>query len=202
MFSLRNYFVFLLMILSFQSLAQKKESKVVTLERINTLEEAEAYVQKHPKARIGRFNRNIDSIEFKEISKNYRIGDIFYGKKLTYKLLKQEIEPIYSCQFLVFDGTQLSKQTIDSLRIDVLSKAKNGMPFYALVEIMKRTGNAKGGDTGWFHKEKMGTEFVSQLTSHNVGDIFQLDDVANQKYYVIFKNTNESFAQSWVFIAM
>lgn len=202
MHSLKYCLIFILAIFSFQSLAQKKEKKVVTLSRINSIEEAEEYVKKNPKARVGRFNRTIDSIEYKEISKNYRVGDIFFGKKVTYKLLKQESEPIYSCQYIVFDGNQLPKQTIDSLRISLLNQAKNGVPFYSLIETMKRKVNAKGGDSGWFHKERLGTEFVGQLISHNVGDIFLLDDVANQKYYVVYKNANESFAQSWVFIAM
>lgn len=202
MFRLKNCLIVMFAVVASQSLAQKTEKKIVTLARINSIEEAEAYVQKNPKARVGRFNRNIDSVEYKEISKNYRIGDIFFGKKLTYKLLKQESETIYSCQYIVFDGTQLPKHTIDSLRITLLNQAKSGVPFYSLIETMKRTVNSKGGDSGWFHKEKMGTEFISQLISHQIGDIFLLDDNAKQMYYVVYKNTNESFAQSWVFIAM
>lgn len=180
-------------------------SKKETLKRINTLEQAQSFLEKAEpsKGAIGRFNSIIDSVEYKEITRDYKIGDVFFGKKLTYKILKKEKEVIYRCQYIHIDGNVYSKAQADSIRSQIISKYHSGIAFDKLAaQHSSATAGKKGGDSGWFHKEKMGETMYRSLEEHSKGQLFTVDDPASNSYYVVVKSHNELQADSWVYITL
>lgn len=180
-------------------------SKMETLKKVNTLEQAESLLKKlDPKyGSIGRFNSVVDSVEYKEICRDYKIGDVFFGRKLTYKILQKEKEVIYRCQYIYFDASLYTKEKADSLRNDIIAKYNSGTSFEKL-SMQYPSGNTakKGGDSGWFHQEKMGAEFSQSIANHSRGQIFTFDDPQNKGYYVVLKSHNEMQADSWVYITL
>lgn len=199
---LMRFFFFLFISLSGISVFAQGNSKTEALKKIKTVEQAEAFIKKldTKSGSIGRFNAIVDSTEYKEISKNYKAGDIFFGKRSTYKLLEKEQEIVYRCQYIYLDGNQFSKEKIDSLRNEILTKFKSGTSFKTLSDLYSMDGNKKGGDLGWFHKEKMGAEFGASVAEHAKGQIFTCDADSKKAYYVILKTHIEMPADSWVYI--
>lgn len=179
-------------------------SKTETLKRIKTVEQAELLLKKlePEKGFIGRFNCMIDSVEYKEINTNYKIGDVFFGKKLTYKVLKKEKEEIYRCQYIFLDGNKYSKEKADSLRNDIIAKHHAGASFDKLAALYPSPGAKKGGDSGWFHKERMGHAFSQAVADHSRGQVFTFDDAEKKGYYVVLKSHSEIQADSWVYITL
>lgn len=180
-------------------------SKMETLKKIKTVEQAESLLKKmDPRnGAIGRFNSVIDSVEFKEITRDYKIGDVFFGRKLTYKILSKEKEVIYRCQYICLDGNAYSKEKADSVRQEILSKFHSGIPFEKLVaQYAGKDATRKGGDSGWFHKEKMGTTFSQAMENHSKGQVFNIDDPEKKAYYIVLKSHSEITADSWVYITL
>ncbi len=179
-------------------------SKIETLKRIKTVEQAESLLKKLDpnNGSIGRFNCVIDSVEYKEITQNYKIGDVFFGKKLTYKVLQKEKEVIYRCQYIYLDGKTYSKEKADSVRNDIISKHHSGTSFEKLAALYPSVHTKKGGDSGWFHKEKMGAGFSQAVADHSRGQIFTFDDPEKKGYYVVLKSHSEMQADSWVYITL
>ncbi len=178
--------------------------KMEALKKIASVNQAESYIQRNgpTSARIGNFSRIIDSVEYKEIEANYQVGDIFYYKKATIKILGNTVEPLSRCQYIVLDGNKMTKPQIDSLRNEIISKFGAGMPFKNLADQFSMEAKKNGGDSGWFHKNRMGEAFCKELTYKKIGDVFLFDNVEKNKYYVVLKTHAELYADSWVFVAM
>ncbi len=178
--------------------------KMEALKKINSVSQAELYIQHHgpTSARIGNFSRIIDSTEYKEIEANYKVGDIFYYKKATIKILGNAVEPLSRCQYIVLDGNKMDKSKIDSLRGEIITKFNAGMPFKNLANQFSMELKPNGGDSGWFHKSRMGEGFCKDLTYKKIGDIFLFDNIEKNKFYIVLKTHAELYADSWVFVAM
>ena len=178
--------------------------KIEALKKINSVSDAQQYIKNHgpTSAKIGNFSRKIDSLEYKEIESNYKVGDIFYYKKWTVKILCNAIEPIFRCQYIVLDGNKWTSYQVDSIRNEVLTKYANGMPFKNLAIQYSMETKVNGGDSGWFHQTRMGEAFCKNLSYKKIGEIFLFDDVEKKKYYVVLKTHSEQYADSWVFVAM
>ena len=148
-------FVFLA---GFPAWSQGNSSRTEILKKIRTVEEAEKMLAKlDPNfMSIGRFNAIVDSVEYKEITRNYKIGDVFFGRKSTYKILKKEKETVYRCQYIFLDGNVHSQQKIDSLSNEIIARFQSGTSFRTLSDRYSMDGNKNGGELGWFHKERMG----------------------------------------------
>jgi hypothetical protein len=179
-----------------------KRSKAI--KKINTVAQAEAFIKKNgtTSARIGYFNRIIDSVEYKEIKAAFRVGDVFFDKRLIYKIIGNEEEPLFRCEYLVFDGNKMSKNTIDSLRSEIIKQYKSGVLFKSLAKQYSIGGKLSEGNSGWFRTSKMGEEFCIVLDYKDIGDIYLYDDSVKNVYYVVLKTHSVLCADSWVFVAM
>ncbi len=178
--------------------------KMEALKKIASVNQAESYIQRNgpTSARIGNFSRIIDSVEYKEIEANYKIGDIFYYKKATIKIIGNAIEPLARCQYIFFDGNKLSKSEIDSLRNDIMSKFSAGVPFKNLSNQFSMEGKLNGGDSGWVHKIKFGNLFCNELTYRKIGDIYLFNNTEKKAFYVVLKTHSDLYADSWLYVAM
>lgn len=178
--------------------------KIEALKKITSVNDVEAYTKRNgpTSARLGNFSRIIDSVEYKEIEANYKVGDIFYYRKSTIKLLGNSIEPLSRCQYIVLDGNKMTLAQIDSLRNEIITKFAAGMPFKNLADQFSMEAKKNGGDSGWFHKNKMGEAFCKELTYRKIGDIFLFNNAEKNKYYVVLKTHAELYADSWVYVAM
>jgi hypothetical protein len=199
-----RFYVMFFALTNFSIVFGQGGKKMEALKKINSVSQAELYIQHHgpTSARIGNFSRLIDSIEYKEIEANYKVGDVFFGKKATYKILGNQAEPLFRCQYIVFDGTKMDKSKIDSLRSEIIAKFNAGIPFNNLANQFSMEVKPNGGDSGWFHKSRMGEAFCKDLTYKKMGDIFLFDNVAKNKYYIVLKTHAELYADSWVYVAM
>lgn len=198
-------FLLFLVLTSFSSVFGQGGKKMEALKKINSATEAEEYINRHgsTSARIGNFSRLIDSTEYKEIEANYKVGDVVFYKKYTIKILGSAIEPLFRCQYIVLDGNKMNKAKIDSLRNDITTKFNAGMPFKSLAyQYSMDLKTTDGGDSGWFHKSRMGEAFCKDLLYKKIGDLFLFDNVEKKKYYVVLKTHAELYADSWVFVAM
>jgi hypothetical protein len=204
MISIRVLFIFLFTILISKPANCQGGKKVEALKKMTSVNDVVAYTQRNgpTSARLGNFSRLIDSVEYKEIEANYKVGDIFYYKKSTIKILGNTVEPLSRCQYIVLDGNKMSKSQIDSLRSELLSKFGAGMPFKNLANQFSMEGKLNGGDSGWFHKSRMGDLFCKELTYKKLGEIYLFDNVEKNKYYVVLKTHAELYADSWVYVAM
>jgi hypothetical protein len=111
-------------------------------------------------------------------------------------------EPLFRCQYIVLDGNKMNKAKIDSLRNEITTKFNAGMPFKSLANQYSMDVKTKDGDSGWFHKSRMGEAFCKDLLYKKIGDFFLFDNVEKNKYYVVLKTHAELYADSWVFVAM
>ncbi len=194
------FFILINELCAFSQGGKKREA----LKKINTIAQAEAFIKKNgpTSARMGNFTRIIDSIEYKEIKATFRVGDIFYDKRATYKILANEEEPLTRCQYILFDGHKMSKNKIDSLRILLLKQHNSGFPFKSLVKQFSLDSSLNAQDSGWFRKDKMGELFFKELSYRNIGDMFLFDYSDKKEFYVVLKTHEVLCADSWVFIAM
>ena len=181
----------------------QNSKKIKALKKINTVEQAEAFINKNgtTSARIGNFNRIIDSVEYKEIKAAFRVGDIFFDKRLIYKIIGNEEEPLFRCEYIVFDGNKISKNTIDSLRSEIIKQYRSGVFFKSLAKQYSIDGRLSQGNSGWFRTSKMGQEFCDELDSMEIGDIYLYDDSVKKNYYIVLKTHAVLCADSWVFVA-
>jgi parvulin-like peptidyl-prolyl isomerase len=178
--------------------------KMEALKKINSVAQAEEYINRHgsTSARIGNFSRLIDSTEYKEIEANYKVGDVVFYKKYTIKILGGATEPLFRCQYIVLDGNKMNKAKIDSLRNEITTKFNAGIPFKSLANLYSMDVKTNDGDSGWFHKSRMGEAFCKDLLYKKIGDLFLFDNVEKKKYYIVLKTHAELYADSWVFVAM
>jgi hypothetical protein len=198
-------FILLFLILINQAfLFAQNSKKIKALKKINTVAQAEAFIKKNgpTSARIGNFNRIIDSVEYKEIKAAFRVGDVFFDKRLIYKIIGNEEEPLFRCEYLVFDGNKMSKNTIDSLRSEIIKQYQSGVLFKSLAKQYSIGGKLSEGNSGWFRTSKMGEEFCIVLDYKDIGDIYLYDDSVKNVYYVVLKTHSVLCADSWVFVAM
>ena len=197
-------FLMVFALANFSSVFGQGGKKMEALKKINSVAQAEEYINRHgsTSARIGNFSRLIDSTEYKEIEANYKVGDVVFYKKYTIKILGGATEPLFRCQYIVLDGNKMNKAKIDSLRNEITTKFNAGMPFKSLANQYSMDVKTKDGDSGWFHKSRMGEAFCKDLLYKKIGDFFLFDNVEKNKYYVVLKTHAELYADSWVFVAM
>lgn len=175
-----------------------QESLEQQLDSVSTQEQATQFLKenKPKKGKIFTFN--------KEKHKTRLANDLFNlsegGKKVIrtdfkktfYKVIdKSEIDFI-KFSIIVFDAAD---EEAISKRDKVLAQYREGYRFKDLAKhnSIGRTAN-KGGDTGWIKAGEMSTAFDEEAfnKSHAVDEIFAIDDVENQKYYLVIKTEDRT----------
>ncbi|WP_179020107.1 peptidylprolyl isomerase [Winogradskyella forsetii] len=113
-------------------------------------------------------------------------------KKTFYKVIdKAEVDYI-KFSIIVFDA---SDDQALSKRDKVLSQYNQGYRFKDLAKhnSIDRTAK-KGGDTGWIKAGDMSKAFddIAFAEKHDIDAIFPIDDLENQKYYLVIKTENRT----------
>jgi|GEM_PF-1277159 len=203
MFSLNKAFAVIVCVCAFgHGMAQSGVSRTDQLKKVKTVEQAQRYLEKtgQKSGYIGRFNSVVDSVEFKEISRKFELGEVFYAKTSIYKLLEKESEQVYRCQYIYFDGNVHSKEEIDSLRNQIIRRYRAQENFTELVSQYTMKNPDKSGDSGWFYADKMAPEFSFAVSDHLKGQIFTCDVEEKKAYYVILKTHLDKQSESWIYI--
>jgi parvulin-like peptidyl-prolyl isomerase len=115
-----------------------------------------------------------------------RKGDIVKIENITYKILDTGAMKIFRVSYIYLDGSQLSLESIDSIRKEIISKYKKGVSFEALAEQYTMDGNT-AGDTGYFGENMMVAEFEDAIRQHKRGDVFTVDIPSHNWYHVVKK---------------
>jgi parvulin-like peptidyl-prolyl isomerase len=111
-------------------------------------------------------------------------------EKTYYKLIERTQVLHHRVSYIILDGEKKSLQEISTLRNDIISKYRQGVPFEDLAKRYSMDMNAKrGGDSGWLANGDMTPEFENQVANshYKVGDIFTVDIPSRKWYYVVLK---------------
>ena len=116
-------------------------------------------------------------------------------KKTYYKVIdKAEVDYI-KFNIIVIDASKTTVEEAIEKRNKVLAQYHEGYRFKDLAKHYS-TGNTakKGGDTGWIKAGEMSAAFddVAFNENHAIDDIFSIDDVENEKYYLAIKTENKT----------
>jgi PPIC-type PPIASE domain len=183
--------IFLLsMILSTVSFGQARQG----FSQIKTVAQAEDFIQKNPKADVKVFviTSSDDTSEIVLPLYNKKVGFSFRIDNIDYKILEIDSTLSYRVNYIFLNGEQLSKQQIDSLRSEIISKYKSGANYFELVQQYNMDINING-DTNWFTENMMVKEFEDAVKKHKKGDIFTVDTPSHNWYHVVLKTHDDTF---------
>ncbi|MDX1277544.1 peptidylprolyl isomerase [Oceanihabitans sediminis] len=184
---------FLLLALFFSITIFGQESEFKEFDAITSTEEAETYIKekksKHNKIIV--FNEESHKTAFaEELFKKGRTTVENATEKIKYKVVEKNTTTKYRVSYIFFDGLKMTVSQINKLRDKILIKYKQGVPFSRLAKQYSMDNNAnRGGDLGWFESGLTHPTFEAEITnsSYSVGDVFPVDIVQNQWYYIVLK---------------
>lgn len=155
------------------------------LDKINSLEEAEGFIQLNPKAEIRTLEITNDSLDY------YKSR--FLEKDMIDKNRIVKTEPIVSMRvsYIYLDGSKLSIYDITKKREQIIKLYKKGKSFEELVAIYNMDSNVNKGDLGWFNEGVMHKTFEDAIKNHKKNDLFEVDIPENKWYYVVFKTYDD-----------
>jgi hypothetical protein len=184
----------LLLIFLFSSLAQFSFGQILN---IKTLAQAEAWMRANPKSngKLITLESKTDTSEILRPLYNKKNGFTFRIGDLSYKILQIDSTLSFRVSYIYFSGEHLSKNQIDSLRQDVISRYRAGENFFDLVRQYNMDMNING-DTGWFTEGMMVKEFEKEVRSHKRGDIFTVDTPEQNWYHVVLKTFDDTYIKT------
>lgn len=112
-------------------------------------------------------------------------------EKIYYKVIEKTHVPCYRVSYIYLDGTKLSIEDINLLRVNIIKKHMNGIPFDFLAQQFSMDDSAKkGGDSGWFKEGDKLFDFEKNVAQGNyqLEDVFIVDSPENSSYYVILQS--------------
>jgi hypothetical protein len=121
-----------------------------------------------------------------------KAGFTFKIDVYSYKLLEFDSALSFKVNYIYLSGDAWSKIQIDSLRSEIISKYRNGTPFFELAMQYNMDGNTTG-QLDWFQENMMMPEFETAVKSHKKGDIFIVDIPTKQWYHVVLKVEDDTF---------
>lgn len=181
----------LVLLLSIASYSQESISR--ELDSILNIDQAEMYLANNPSkgSKLISFNEEKHKTTLaKELFERGR-STVESDFKIThYKVVESNNNLHYRFSYIVFNGENMSKSEIFTLRSQIMTKFENGMPFNKLAMQYSEDSNARrGGDSGWL---KQGTlhpkieDFV--ITSPmSIGNLATFDIPENHMHYLILK---------------
>ncbi|MFD2823696.1 peptidylprolyl isomerase [Lacinutrix iliipiscaria] len=160
---------------------------------IINMEDAEDYLKVHK----SKYNK---IIVFNEEKHQTALAiDLFNGgtttvesetERVKYKVIEKSTVTNHRVSYIFFDGLKMTVSEINALRDKILVKYKEGTPFSMLASQYSMDNNAsRGGDLGWFEAGLTHPTFESEITNpqYSVGDVFTIDIVQKQWYYIVLK---------------
>lgn len=162
------------------------------LKAVTSIDEANEFVKKNMKseAALLTISSNNDKSEISSELYSKNEGDIFSIGKYKYKVIELENDKMYKAVTIYLNGSEMSAQSIDSLRKIIISKYKKGTSFENLVQEYSMDGNPCG-DLGWFTEGTVAKEFETAVIKHKKNDIFTADVPSSKWYFVVLKNTDD-----------
>ena len=109
--------------------------------------------------------------------------------KTHYKIIDKYEIPYHRYSYVYLDGRDKSDSEMKQLQTKIISKYNEGFKFKDLAKRFSMDVNAnRGGDLGWFTKDKSTTELQDAILNENDGkDIFTLEFPDKQAYYVVVR---------------
>lgn len=175
-----------------------QESLEQQLDSISTSEEATQFLKenKSKKGKLFTFNKKMHKTRLANdlfnLSKGGKKVIRTDFKKTFYKVIDKAEVDYMKFSIIVFDAADEGSM---AKRKKVLSLYNKGYKFkdLAIHNSIDRTAK-KGGDTGWIKAGEMPLAFdeVAFNENHSINEIFSIDDVENQKYYLVIKTENKT----------
>ena len=183
----------LLVTLLFTITISAQDAQTKDFDSIVNMEEAKEYIKekKSEKNKIITFNeaKHQTSLAI-DLYKNGAATVKSDIEKTKYKVIEKSTTTNYRVSYIFFDGLKMTVSQINATRDKIRTKYKEGTPFSELAKQYSMDGNANhGGDLGWFEKGITHPTFEAEITNniYKVGDVFTIDIVQNQWYYVVLK---------------
>jgi len=199
MIMIKKHFYILLFFCFYFSFSQTDIKQLKTdLELVTDIKSAKQFIKDNPnvKAKIYTYNeeKHNNSLSKKMFSKT--IGASFETEEQSantlYKIISITPTLHYRASYIFLDGKKLKISAIDSLRTIIMSKLNSGQQFNQLAGKYSMDRNAiRGGDLGWFTKNKASKEFISSLNNNTPNTIFSLDLFKSKKHYIINKTEQQ-----------
>ena len=101
--------------------------------------------------------------------------------------------------YIYLDGDKFTKSEIDSLRQSIINKYNNGVSFLELSAKYNMDGNLFG-DTKWFTKNMMVSEFEEAVIKHKKNDIFIVDKPDYKWYHIVLKTYADTYIKTLTFL--
>ena len=186
-------FRFLFFTVLFSTSIFGQESLTRDLDSILNIDQAQMYLANNP----SKGNKLISFNEEKH--KTTLAKDLFARGRSTvesdfkithYKVVESNNNLHYRFSYILFDGENLSKSEIASLRSQIMTKFENGMPFNKLAAKYSMDTNARrGGDSGWLKQGSLDPEIEDAVINSptSIGDLMTFDIPEKNKYYLILK---------------
>lgn len=156
----------------------------VDLSNVNSIADAQVFIEENPSvfAMTDYISTTKDSVSY------YRDQINLKTEREQKKFL--EVKPIVSMKlnYIFFDGSQLSKATIDLKRKEILELYKKGATSDELVAQFTMDRNVKpGGNFGWIDELAVEPTFREAVKRHKKNDVFIVDVPDKKWYYIVFK---------------
>lgn len=175
-----------------------------TAEKINTLstiEEAEAYFEKHPEAEGEIFTATpeIDGAIVLEMLADKKVGAIFCDEESTFKIISKNQLQAFRVSYIFLDESKITLKDINKRRNAILKAYKNGKAFDLLAN-QYTMDSSKDGDLGWFTEGMMVPEFETAVKQHRLNDVFTIDIPDRKWYYVVLKTFDDKMIDQLILI--
>ena len=161
----------------------QKMKKMDVLQKIQTREDAINFRDNFNAdyLKFTHFNSKVDSLDFGIIRSSYKVNDIFFDKKGTYKILAFKQLKIYKCAYY-----ELTKAEVDSYRLDTL------VPYYSIKNHQKLglDSISKRIEVGWHSSDVLGEDFTNALEMNSEKGAFIYPIVGSQLYRIVVKNND------------
>ncbi|MGB0973503.1 MAG: peptidylprolyl isomerase [Flavobacteriaceae bacterium] len=177
--------------------AQDEASIKQELQAVTTIETARAFVKEHShlNSKIYTYNQEKHTNDLSKQLFQLEQGETLVVKQknneVIYKVISITPTKHYRASYIYFNGKKMDKSNILTLRQQLKERLLSGSEFKDIAGQFSMDRNAsRGGDLGWFEERYMFPEFIEGLNTHNTDDLFFIDLVDKNKYYLV-KKTDE-----------
>jgi parvulin-like peptidyl-prolyl isomerase len=187
--------VITLLLLTTSAFGQSSVGK--DLQTVVSIEEAEKFVQSHPKLQpaLQVHNSRSDTSDLDRQLYQLKKGDVLQLGNYSYKIIADTLKYAFKASYIYLDGSRLSQVAIDSLRKLILQRYSTGTTFEQLADGFTMDGNRNHGDLGVFLPGMMVKEFEEAVHTHANGEVFTVDVPDHQWYYVVKKTAPTQVTQ-------
>ena len=205
---MKKYFLTaILCVFTFALKAQTDSEITEILKSANDIDEIKNKLDKYPdySAKLLSLNSDNDKSKFNKTALNKKAGELFTSKdkKIFYKVISSDSSISVRVSYIYFDGNKMDKTEIDKRRAEIKKRIEKGEPFADLAaEYSMDDNSAKGGDLDWVSAEMLDKTFTEEVTKHNKGEIFEINVINNNWYYLVLKTENDRITKTTMMIVV